>query len=318
MTTPTITQRQKAALATLDFQAQCWSFASSPGIPSEGHDARSRYVEEFWLPVLGPTCIVIPTDHRRAHCRWRHSYRPAALDRAPKPLARLGTSDDPLTPEAHASCAGHVAWIDEEWIEVPPQERSDDSDDDNDYELTFKAVYGCSDPVGYGHVEASTTPARNSRNGTQTSKEAAKAERQRVLRNNKAWRASESVRRNWLRTFLTRKSAPKGAHRFVFAELAVGSYRLRDALDKQHRTACELLGIESRKALITAMNDASDARAQMIALALVLSAHEACLGIHTWRNPDAATAQYLSQFAAWGYELSEIEQSVIKSLSGGE
>jgi ParB family transcriptional regulator, chromosome partitioning protein len=85
---------------------------------------------------------------------------------------------------------------------------------------------------------------------------------------------------NWLKTFIARKSAPKGAHRFVFAELAVDSYRLRDAFDKQHRIACELLDRE-QKALIAAMDDASDARAQMIVLALVLSAHEARLGVHT-------------------------------------
>jgi ParB family chromosome partitioning protein len=131
--------------------------------------------------------------------------------------------------------------------------------------------------VTCGHIEPSVG---NSRNGRQISDEQAKAERQRVLRNNKAWRASESVRRNWLKTFIARKSAPKGAHRFVFAELAVDSYRLRDAFDKQHRIACELLDRE-QKALIAAMDDASDARAQMIVLALVLSAHEARLGVHT-------------------------------------
>ena len=59
MTTSSIAQRQKAAVATLDFNADCWTFGASPDIPIEGHDARSRYVEEFWLPVLGPTCIVI-------------------------------------------------------------------------------------------------------------------------------------------------------------------------------------------------------------------------------------------------------------------
>ena len=59
MTTSSIAQRQKAAVATLDFNADCWTFGASPDIPTEGHDARSRYVEEFWLPVLGPTCIVI-------------------------------------------------------------------------------------------------------------------------------------------------------------------------------------------------------------------------------------------------------------------
>jgi len=39
----------------------------------------------------------------------------------------------------------------------------------------------------------------NSRNGTQVSDEEAKGERQRALRNNKAWRAAETVRRQWLK-----------------------------------------------------------------------------------------------------------------------
>jgi hypothetical protein len=59
MTSSTIAQRQKDALATLDFNASCWSFGASSDIPARGHDARSRYVEEFWLPVLGPTCTII-------------------------------------------------------------------------------------------------------------------------------------------------------------------------------------------------------------------------------------------------------------------
>jgi hypothetical protein len=74
--------------------------------------------------------------------------------------------------------------------------------------------------VTCGHIEPSVG---NSRNGRQISDEQAKAERQRVLRNNKAWRASESVRRNWLKTFIARKSAPKGS----------ASFRLRRARSRQ-------------------------------------------------------------------------------------
>jgi ParB family chromosome partitioning protein len=57
----------------------------------------------------------------------------------------------------------------------------------------------------------------------------------------------------------------------------------------------------------------------MITLALVLGAFETTSGVHTWRNPKAAARRYLTQIAAWGYELSEIEQSVIhESDSGGD
>jgi len=68
-----------------------------------------------------------------------------------KALHQLGTADDPLTPEAHASCAGHVAWIAEEWVELHEDEESED--DEGQYELTYMVFYGCSDPVAYGHIE---------------------------------------------------------------------------------------------------------------------------------------------------------------------
>jgi ParB family transcriptional regulator, chromosome partitioning protein len=62
-------------------------------------------------------------------------------------------------------------------------------------------------------------------------KEAEKAERQRVLANNKAWRAAETVRRDWLKNFVARKSAPKGALRFIFTEVAEGDHQLRDGME---------------------------------------------------------------------------------------
>jgi ParB family chromosome partitioning protein len=178
-----------------------------------------------------------------------------------KPLEQLGTDDDPLTPQAHASCAGHIAWIDEEWTELPQEEGSDDGADEGYEELTYVAIYGCSDPVAYGHAEPTAVAVRNGRHSAQVSDEEAKAERRRVLRNNKAWRAAETVRREWLKTFVTRKSAPKGSLRYILSELATGGYQLRDAMEKHHRFACELLGIDDVYALTATLNEAGDARA---------------------------------------------------------
>jgi ParB family transcriptional regulator, chromosome partitioning protein len=56
-------------------------------------------------------------------------------------------------------------------------------------------------------------------------------ERQRVLRNNKAWQTVEVVRRERLKIFVSRRSAPKGAQRFIFSELAFGGFQLCDAME---------------------------------------------------------------------------------------
>jgi hypothetical protein len=59
MTSSTIGRRQKDALATLDFNANCWWFIESSRTDADVHTADSFYVEDMWLPVIGPTCTVI-------------------------------------------------------------------------------------------------------------------------------------------------------------------------------------------------------------------------------------------------------------------
>jgi hypothetical protein len=41
---------------------------------------------------------------------------------------------------------------------------------------------------------------------------------------------------------------------------------------------------------------------------MVLAAHEAATGIHTWRNPTDDVRRYFAFLAANGYTLSEVEQ----------
>ncbi len=214
---------------------------------------------------------------------------------------------------------GHAAYVDAFW------DVDEDADDaDNDERRVAEATYVCLDPIQYGHIQATSESSRAQRAAhvdEDARKEVEKAERQRVLANNKAWRAAETVRRDWLKNFVARKSAPKGVLRFIFTEVAEGDHQLRDGMEKQHAFARELLGIEAPisrwarselDALTTTLEDGGDARAQMITLALVLGAFETTLGVHTWRSSNAAARRYLTQIAAWGYELSEIEQSVIQ------
>jgi hypothetical protein len=59
MTSSTIAQRQKDALAALDFDARCWWFIESDRTPAESLTHAASTSRECWLPVLGPTCTVM-------------------------------------------------------------------------------------------------------------------------------------------------------------------------------------------------------------------------------------------------------------------
>lgn len=60
---------------------------------------------------------------------------------------------------------------------------------------------------------------------------------------------------------------------------------------------------------------AQPGKAAHAVLAIALGAVEATLDRHTWRNPSKTDAEYLSQLAAWGYTLSDVEQMVIDTIA---
>ena len=57
-------------------------------------------------------------------------------------------------------------------------------------------------------------------------------------------------------------------------------------------------------------------RAIVIALGLVLAAHEAATDVHSWRNPAEATGRYLSFLADTGYTLSDVERIAVPAKRG--
>jgi ParB family chromosome partitioning protein len=238
--------------------------------------------------------------------------RPGWNDPA-KTLRQLSRPNKELTDEDHAGCPGHAAFVEAEY-DYGDEEEDDEGEvvpDPNAKGWVAEVTFVCTDPVANGHEVA----ARRAVNGTRASanpgpseaaEEAARAERKKVLDGNKAWRASEVVRRDWLRGLLTKKSAPKGAQQYIAGELLTGHYELRKALESKSAFAYDLLGIEDSSELMT------DAQALIASLAVVLAAYEQQTGPHTWRPVvDANSARYLSQLVEWGYEASEIEQGVI-------
>lgn len=229
------------------------------------------------------------------------------------PARRLDNLAGDLTPASHASCPGHAAYVEAE-PNYELDEEPEDKDAPDPYTWRCEPVYVCTNPAAYGHklrwadnngkVEAS--PAE---------REQASAERREVIEGNKAWDSAEKVRRAWLRQFAARKTAPKTAAAFVARALAACGPVLQ-AMTNGNTFAHELFGLTKSMGYTTRgapfeklLEASSEGRAQLVALALVLAAHEESTGRQSWRNGDAnsSTARYLRYLEEQGYELSDVE-----------
>lgn len=209
-----------------------------------------------------------------------------------------------LTAQTHATCPARAAYL---------QRRYD--------ETLVMAVHVCLDPQANGHTNHSAST------GTLSApmSEDQKVERREVIAGNKAWKSAETVRRAWLAKFATRRTAPKDAALLIAHVMAEGTNDLAHAAQQGHALARDVLAIKvpdttrstyyagysGITALTDAIDAASPARAEVIALTIALCAIEARTGTHTWRNARADVARYLTALAAWGYNLSDIEQTTI-------
>ena len=237
--------------------------------------------------------------------------------------------DDPaateLTVEGHASCPGHAADVAvHRGFDRAPQ---------------LRIRYWCTDPTGHGHAPrwattttptgaaaagdhttGSGTPGTRLRSGGMTEQE--RAERRRVIENNKQWDSATTVRQRWLRhTFLARRTPPKDAAAAIATILATGGHDLRRALESRHGVARDLLGLPApapgewpptaNPLIDAARAAATPARATMITLGLLLGAGEGGTSRDSWRHPTDDTRAYFTLITGWGYEASEVEQLVL-------
>jgi ParB family chromosome partitioning protein len=213
-----------------------------------------------------------------------------------KPLTDLTNRTDgrPLSPTEHAECPGRAAVI-------------------PDYDPT-EPRYFCLDPASHGHRDRHS---RSDRPATAPLPEEAKAERREVIENNKAWRAAEPVRREWVRGLLGRKTAPKGTLRYVTEVIVGRPDRVGDGKDE---LVAELLGVEvprsyGRSVGSTYVDKVTDAQLPLALFAQVAVGHEQTMGVHTWRSRNTDAAHYFRFLASTGYGLSDIEQQVIDQAS---
>lgn len=142
-----------------------------------------------------------------------------------------------------------------------------------------------------------------------------KAERKALIANNKAWAAAEIVRREWLTTFMSRKTLPKDATQFIARGLTFHRGDVYREMQGGNSLAHTLLSIDQgtgwRTDKLSEFVAANPTKAQHVSLAIVLGGIEDNTDRGAWRYPEADKAAYLAQIAAWGYTLSEVEQLVI-------
>ncbi|MBC3189469.1 ParB N-terminal domain-containing protein [Pseudonocardia sp. C8] len=259
------------------------------------------------LTAAGVT-VIDRDDHRHADATELYRLRPNP--EAPE--------DTALEEETHRSCPGHAAAV----ITVRPYGQDHQA----------RVHWLCLDPTAHGHAPLRDSMRLPAGGGSDVAgeseeeraaraaaeKEAQRAERRRVIENNKAWASAETVRREWLAELLAKKAAPKGAAIYVAAELGQGAHPLRKAMESGNALACQLLGLDTPHGggyysgrvnpLAAAARSTSAARATLLSLAMVLGAFEASTHRGNWRNADPATQRYLAQLHEWGYPLSEVEQ----------
>lgn len=102
-----------------------------------------------------------------------------------------------LTEDAHRDCPGHAATVHQQWTR--------DADADDGYRVAARISWVCTDPQAHGHqghYPGSPAPVGSPPEGgsepaadADAAVERARAERRRVIVNNRAWRSAETVRR---------------------------------------------------------------------------------------------------------------------------
>ena len=249
-------------------------------------------------------------------------------------IERLVTEDGESLPEEEwPNVPGARVQVVKEWV-YPEDEYDEESEDgtdeeDEDYEPAdpyqqYVPVWVVTDLAASGLRRrgggSSSTASADEGGESEEEAEARREERRRVIANNKAWASAETVRREWLATFVARKTAPKGAEALICEAVVTGHHSLSKAMDHRHPMLFTLLGVDRPTGYYGAGHDechkiatkaSTPKAATMTTLAAVIAAWEATTGKHSWRNPTAWDARVLGALVEWGYQPSEVERILL-------
>ncbi|MCK9877859.1 ParB N-terminal domain-containing protein [Frankia sp. Ag45/Mut15] len=223
-------------------------------------------------------------------------------------LAMLAQDGRPLNADDHRTCPGHAVYLVRAFAPPNPE----------DAYTRYRNVFVCTDPPAHGHTDRfPTADSRSSSSAGPTSTVPPRRSSRAIAADtSRQWRAATTVRRTWLREFLTRRTPPDGTDHFVAARLAAADSDLTRALNRHHPLAGSLLGTDDNPLdpvqLATHLHDAPAPRVRVVLLALVLAAYEDTYATtHTWRFPSTQARRYLSTLQNWGYDPADIERRII-------
>ncbi|NEN53481.1 ParB N-terminal domain-containing protein [Modestobacter muralis] len=222
-------------------------------------------------------------------------------------INQLSHEGEPLTAENHTACPGSAAYVTQGWQGV---------------------VEVCTDPAKYGHASRYGGGQLTAGTGelSEAEKAAATEARRATIAGNRNMAAANETRREWVRTMLGRRTAPKGALRFAVETMTSDPRSLSRWLSGQSNTAQDGasadLGIEAPglfqtvkgKPTLTSGEQVPDARLVVQLLAHVAGGIESGMHKGTWRNPTAADARWLRFLTGCGYTLAEVEEGIIAAV----
>lgn len=203
--------------------------------------------------------------------------------------------------EAHAACGGHALKLDKWSDQAVPVCTTPEAHYDRWSDSPER--YQAPAPVEAVQHEDEDDDARAEREAAEA--EARKAERRETIANNRAWRDAEPVRREWLATFLQRKTMPKDATAFAATVLAATATQFGH---DEGNMACTLVGQEAPGYGARLTPEPNKPVHALVALAF--ASVERGTDVHTWkrRGSEGPVVTYLAQIAAWGYPLSDVEK----------
>lgn len=147
--------------------------------------------------------------------------------------------------------------------------------------------------------------------------EALKAERRAARESTKAWVSATAVRLDFLQELVARRTPPKGWAEFVAPRMVTG-----DPQGSGHwKVAAALLQLETKdtysfRSTVESHLVAKPTAAPQVLVAVAAASFEAMYEFDRKGWQSEKTPAYLLRLQEWGYELSELEQSLVKKARG--
>lgn len=142
-----------------------------------------------------------------------------------------------------------------------------------------------------------------------------KTERKTLIANNKAMESAGVVRREFIKTLLSRKTAPKGWQYFSVHAI---THHSETASGYDGKVATEMLGTKTEEDTdrwgwnpLRDHTAKTTARPEFSLIALICAGYEKTIQKDSWRSAEKRHFDYLNQLTQWGYTASAVEKIIL-------